>query len=88
MTLEETAGYFDSHPTLAVSGTHTPPKRTPFGLAPWHRRASVDSNPSVSSSVREILMGREPVVTPNPEAQYAGRSGEMYAKGEILRSLW
>lgn len=47
----------------------------------------MDSNESVSSSVREVLMGREPAVTPNPESQYAGRGGEMYARGESLKCL-
>jgi hypothetical protein len=40
-----------------------------FGKAPWHRKESVDSFSSVSSSIREILSGHTPPVTPISESK-------------------
>ncbi|KAF4488829.1 hypothetical protein CGCF415_v001008 [Colletotrichum fructicola] len=38
-----------------------------FGKSPWHRRDSNDTISSVTSSVREVLAGRTPATTPDPE---------------------
>ncbi|KAH0420758.1 hypothetical protein CcaCcLH18_13829 [Colletotrichum camelliae] len=38
-----------------------------FGKSPWHRRDSNDTLSSVASSVREVLAGRTPATTPDPE---------------------
>lgn len=35
-----------------------------FGRSPWHRRDSLDSENSASSSLRDALRGRTPVTSP------------------------
>lgn len=58
------------------------PRSRRFGLAPWHRRTSVDSLFSVTSSVHKLLLGRTPVATPDASSLYRGRDGQSYPKGE------
>lgn len=38
-----------------------------FGKAPWHRKMSVETVSSVSSSVRDVLRGDTPPGTPIPD---------------------
>ena len=59
-------------------------KRPKIGLAPWHRRHSNESLLSVTSSVRNILMGKTPIATPIPEKHYEGPDGVMYPTGNKI----
>lgn len=53
-----------------------------FGRPPWHRTNSQEDRWSITSSVRDVLMGKTPLATPVPEAQYIGPNGTRYPKGE------
>ncbi|KAE9363510.1 hypothetical protein N431DRAFT_474532 [Stipitochalara longipes BDJ] len=53
-------------------------RRPKLGVAPWHRRRSHDSILSVTSSVRNLLMGKTPIATPIPEKHYVGPDGKTY----------
>ena len=68
--------------SLGSLGAHRNP-----GLAPWHRRNSQDTLWSISSSIREVLRGRTPVVTPNAKMEYGGHKGKKYAKGTFHPGL-
>jgi parafibromin len=59
-------------------GSRTRPR---LGVAPWHRRHSHDSILSVSSSVRNLLMGKTPIATPVHERHYIGPDGKSYPTG-------
>ncbi|KAK1597330.1 uncharacterized protein LY79DRAFT_541304 [Colletotrichum navitas] len=41
-----------------------------FGKAPWHRKDSDETVSSVPSSVREVLAGKTPPATPDPDSFY------------------
>ncbi|KAL0944400.1 uncharacterized protein CTRU02_202287 [Colletotrichum truncatum] len=59
-----------------------------FGKAPWYRKDSGDTIDSVSSSIREVLAGRTPPVTPNPEDFFSRQleySTSPYPAGEATR---
>lgn len=76
----------DSTPSLHTPHTPASPDvrhRRVLGLAPWHRKTSNDSFLSVSSSVHEMLMGKTPAQTPNPDHEYNGHEGRSYPKGEL-----
>lgn len=55
--------------------------RRGFGLAPWHRRASHESVFSATSSIRQLLMGKNPAATPNPDGKYFDANGNLFDKG-------
>ena len=98
MLLEETTNYFDraqlereqmAQQYLNIANTNGPPTesrpRSRFGFAPWHlRRNSSESLMSVSSSVHRLLMGKTPMGTPIPEAQYGGQQGRRYTRGRSV----
>jgi parafibromin len=99
--LEGAASYFDrvqrerGNMCVSTPAIHTPtspasldarPRRM-FGLAPWHRKNSNESMLSVSSSVHQLLMGRTPAATPNPERKYAGHEGKTYPRGNKIRMI-
>lgn len=73
------------HPTSDSHSLSSPESNTRrrYGLAPWHRKNSHETVFSVSSSIREVLMGKTPVVTPNPEAQYTTQNGKQYTKVDL-----
>ncbi|TAQ84088.1 hypothetical protein B7494_g7589 [Chlorociboria aeruginascens] len=96
MILEGATNYLDRaermrnhghHPKTSNSSSLNSRVRPGFGLAPWHRKSSSDSVISVSSSIHDLLMGRPPLSTPNPdpdpEMQYGGQKGKEYSKVEI-----
>ncbi|CAI0651071.1 unnamed protein product [Colletotrichum noveboracense] len=58
-----------------------------FGKSPWHRRDSNDTISSVTSSVREVLAGRTPATTPDPETFLHQLDYTMtpYPAGEAMR---
>lgn len=61
--------------------------RRGFGLAPWHRRASHESIFSATSSIRQLLMGKNPAATPNPDGKYMDANGNLFDKGiELIAS--
>lgn len=47
-------------------------KKRFFGRAPWHRKDSVDSMSSVSSSVRDIIRDGTPPSTPRSDYRLSG----------------
>ncbi|KAK1699859.1 hypothetical protein BDP55DRAFT_209391 [Colletotrichum godetiae] len=59
-----------------------------FGKAPWHRKDSNDTISSATSSVRDVLAGRTPPVTPDPEG-FLSRQQDFtltpYPAGEATR---
>lgn len=59
-------------------------KRSKIGIAPWHRKRSNESLLSVTSSVRDLLMGNTPIATPIPEKHYVGPDGMMYLTGNKI----
>src|SRR5450756_1372129 len=83
--LHGASNYFDrmqrrSHLPSGISpspslGSRSRPR---LGIAPWHRRHSLDSVLSVSSSVRNLLLGKTPIATPIPEKSYVGPDGKTY----------
>ncbi|KAJ5052072.1 uncharacterized protein L3040_001832 [Drepanopeziza brunnea f. sp. 'multigermtubi'] len=97
MILEGTSHYLDrvereryppSDLYTSSATSHTP--GTPgsrslrrFGLAPWHRRSSHESNLSASSSVFKLLLGKAPSATPDPEQQYEAKDGRAYQRVDI-----
>jgi|SRR5277367_173969 len=62
-------------------GSQRPGRR--IGIAPWHRRNPQDSTWSVTILIRDVLRGKTPVTTLNPEIQYGGYQGKKYAKDTI-----
>lgn len=54
-----------------------------FGLAPWQRKMSKESNTSVSSSVREIIRGHTPNASPNSD-ELMTPSGYSYEYNEMF----
>lgn len=99
--LEGAANYFDraqrdrgnlfaSFPAIPTPASPASPEARPrrmFGLAPWHRKTSHDSLLSVSSSVHDLLMGKTPAATPNPECRYAGHDGKTYPRGKHTQAM-
>ncbi|PMD47399.1 hypothetical protein L207DRAFT_560909 [Hyaloscypha variabilis F] len=91
MLLQGASTYFDrahhrsNHlATLSPSTSSLDGRRRPkLGIAPWHRRHSNDSLMSVTSSVRNLLMGKTPVATPIPEKHYVGPDGMTYPTGKM-----
>ncbi|KAI9158281.1 hypothetical protein HJFPF1_06273 [Paramyrothecium foliicola] len=59
-----------------------------FGKAPWRRKESVESFSSVSSSIRDILSGHTPPVTPVSEVKalsFTNSPTSQYPGGEATR---
>jgi len=54
-----------------------------FGLAPWHRRASHESVFSATSSIRGLLMGKNPASTPNLDGKYVGANGDLFERVDL-----
>ena len=74
------ASYFNQtpigrHGTLLEEGQKAASKgkRKLFGKAPWHRKESSKSASSAGSSIREILRGKSPRVSPVERARSAGK---------------
>ncbi|KAI0132065.1 hypothetical protein BJ170DRAFT_592046 [Xylariales sp. AK1849] len=66
------------------NGKH--PRRKLFGLSPWHRKPSNESDHSVSSSIRDVLRGETPHSTPEPDRQRLhGEWEKMWPGGEACR---
>lgn len=71
----------NSEPSKLLMDPHPAQQRR--GLFHLHRRYSSESHNSLLSltdSVRELLMGKTPVVTPYSEGNYIGSSGNIYEK--------
>lgn len=68
----------DSHATF-----HGRLKRG-FGLAPWHRRASYESIFSATSSIRQLLMGKNPAGTPKWAGKYVDANGDLFDRGILI----
>ncbi len=49
-----------------------------FGKAPWHRKVSIETVSSVSSSVREVLQGDTPPGTPIPDYTMACKQANSF----------
>ncbi|TQN74784.1 hypothetical protein CSHISOI_00641 [Colletotrichum shisoi] len=59
-----------------------------FGKAPWHRKDSEQTISSVTSSIREVLAGKTPPATPNPDSFHYRQSDYAttpYPAGEATR---
>ncbi|KAH8879192.1 hypothetical protein GQ53DRAFT_849761 [Thozetella sp. PMI_491] len=93
-TLDAVKRYFDLGPATRASvlgedkdneRSTTKVGRKLFGKAPWHRKSSVDSGRSASSSVRDILKGRTPPVTPDlePTKTHDTVSKKLFATSEF-----
>lgn len=52
-----------------------------LGVAPWHKRKAQDTLLSVTSTIRDLLRGKTPAGTPNPEMEYDDYKGNKYSKG-------
>jgi hypothetical protein len=55
--------------------------------APWHFISSQEDSWSVTSSIRDWLMSKIPLMTPVPEAQYIGQNGKRYPKGKLIKEV-
>ncbi|KAI2624171.1 hypothetical protein GGR54DRAFT_564374 [Hypoxylon sp. NC1633] len=56
-----------------------------FGKSPWHRKASVGSEASASSSVRDVLRGRTPVASPASDIEPQAALFVPFPGGEATR---
>ncbi|OBT91224.1 hypothetical protein VE02_00295 [Pseudogymnoascus sp. 03VT05] len=59
--------------------------RKRFGLAPWHQNDSGDTvrAATATSSIRELLFGKTPASTPQPDATPADPNLDQYFRGEV-----
>jgi hypothetical protein len=96
LTLEGTTSYFDrvvryrhlrqqhgspGQPETSSSDSTRAPRKH-LGMAPWHRRGSNDvASWSTTSSIRNLLMGKSPTVTPASESQSQGSKNDQYFQG-------
>lgn len=56
-------------------------QRKIFGKSPWHRKNSMGSDVSASSSIRDIIMGETPLATPSAERPSSADWSNQYPGG-------
>lgn len=86
-TLNGTSNYFSHFARTKTSNPKSPEeetlstKRKRLGLAPWHRKESdVSAVWSVTSSIKELLMGKTPMHSPHMDKIH--QEDEQYFQGE------
>lgn len=79
--IEKKCAGFATPRSIASHATFDGRLRRGFGLAPWHRRNSHESVFSATSSIRQLLMGKNPAATPNLDGKYVDANGDLFERG-------
>lgn len=94
-TLNATSNYFSQWKCTSIIDTDKSPgadsakiPRRRIGLAPWRRKNSHDTAWSATSSIKALVMGKTPMVSPRPPSDLGGKEPTTYFQGMWAFRYW